>query len=139
MTGIKGLLSTKDTPSGPQVRVADFLLQQIGAIRGTQFPSYQEFRMTGPTPDPITPSGQVVTNVNSDTPNLQEQILNQLSSLKALVKLHNDTPSGKVTLIRLSFGDEPGPDPPGGPEVEELKGRDEDLETPQGNTQVSPK
>ncbi|GKB95605.1 hypothetical protein Tco_0981742 [Tanacetum coccineum] len=94
--------------------------------------------MMGPTPDLITPSGQVVTNVNSDTPNLQEQILNQLSSLKALVKLHNDTPSGKVTPIRLSFGDEPGPDPPGGPEVEELKGRDEDLRKPHKEILKSP-
>ncbi|GJS41869.1 reverse transcriptase domain-containing protein [Tanacetum coccineum] len=94
--------------------------------------------MTGPTPDPITPSGQVITNVNNDTPNLQEQILNQLSSLKALVKLHNDTPSRKVTPIRLSFRDEPGPDPPGGPDVEELKGRDKDHQKPHKEILKSP-
>ncbi|GJU75073.1 reverse transcriptase domain-containing protein [Tanacetum coccineum] len=94
--------------------------------------------MMGPTPDLITPSGQVITNVNSDTPNLQEQILNQLSSLKALVKLHNGTPSGKVTSHGLSFGDKPGPDPPGGPEVEELKGRDEDLRKPHKEILKSP-
>nr|GEU56293.1 reverse transcriptase domain-containing protein [Tanacetum cinerariifolium] len=65
-----------------------------------------------------------------DAPNLQEQILNQLSSLKSLVKLHNETPSERVTPIRLSFRDEPGPDSPKGPEVEESKDKDEDLWKP---------
>nr|GEV05952.1 reverse transcriptase domain-containing protein [Tanacetum cinerariifolium] len=72
------------------------------------------------------------------TPNLKEQILNQLSSLKALVKLHNEIPLGRVTPIRLSFGDEPGPDLPKGPEVEESKDKDEDLRKPHKEVLKSP-
>nr|GEV17989.1 hypothetical protein [Tanacetum cinerariifolium] len=90
--------------------------------------------MTSPTFDPHTLTNQVITNANSDTPNLQEQILNQLSLLKSLVKLHNDTPSERVTPIRLSFRDEPGTDPPKGPEVEESKDKDEDLYKPHKET-----
>ncbi|GJY65001.1 hypothetical protein Tco_0466461 [Tanacetum coccineum] len=41
---------------------------------------------------------------------LKEQILNHISSLKALVQLHNESPTGLVKPIRLSFDDEERPE-----------------------------
>ncbi|GJX71341.1 reverse transcriptase domain-containing protein [Tanacetum coccineum] len=90
-------------PEGYQNRK---LLQQIGAIRGTRLLNYQEFRMTGPTSDPTTPVNRTDTNNPNDPPNLQEQILNHISSLKALVQLHNESPTGSIRPIRLSVEDE---------------------------------
>ncbi|GJW79131.1 hypothetical protein Tco_0140813 [Tanacetum coccineum] len=63
--------------------------------------------MMGPTSDPIKPTNQTTTNTNPNDPtNLQDQILNHISSLKALVQLHNESPTGLVRPIRLSFDDE---------------------------------
>ncbi|GJY84917.1 reverse transcriptase domain-containing protein [Tanacetum coccineum] len=62
--------------------------------------------MTGPTSDPTTPTNQTTTNTNPNDPtNLQDQILNHIS-LKALVQLHNESPTGLVRPIRLSFDEE---------------------------------
>ncbi|GKD96717.1 hypothetical protein Tco_1380614 [Tanacetum coccineum] len=66
--------------------------------------------MTGPTPDPATPVNQVTMN-NDDTnesPSLQDQILDQMSSLKALIKQHNERSRAMIRPIRLSVDDEDG-------------------------------
>nr|GEU91231.1 hypothetical protein [Tanacetum cinerariifolium] len=64
--------------------------------------------MTGPTPDPVTPLNRVVENNNpNNSHSLQDQILNHMSSLEALIKQHNEraeTPI--VTPIRLTFHDD---------------------------------
>ncbi|GJU88669.1 reverse transcriptase domain-containing protein [Tanacetum coccineum] len=73
------------------------LLQQIGAIRRILFPNYLEFRMTGPTPEPITPDQSL---------SLQDQILNHVSSLETLIKQHNEKSGALITPIRLTFGEE---------------------------------
>ncbi|GKB18095.1 hypothetical protein Tco_0852018 [Tanacetum coccineum] len=66
--------------------------------------------MTFPTLDPTTPVNQTATGSNpNNPPNLQDQILNHISSLKALVQLHNESPIGLVRPIRLSFDNEGGP------------------------------
>nr|GEV88570.1 hypothetical protein [Tanacetum cinerariifolium] len=71
------------------------LLQQIGAIRGTLFPNYLEFRMTGPE------------QFTLDQPlRLQDQILNHVSSLETLIKEHNEKAGALITPIRLTFGEE---------------------------------
>ncbi|GJU33955.1 hypothetical protein Tco_1182309 [Tanacetum coccineum] len=59
-------------------------------------PNCQEFRMTGPTPDSVTPVKQVARNDDNpnNSPSLQDQILNHMSSLKL------------IEPIRLTFGDE---------------------------------
>ncbi|GJW48527.1 hypothetical protein Tco_0080173 [Tanacetum coccineum] len=81
------------------------LPQQIGAIRGTLFLNCLEFRMTGPTPDPTTPK---------QSPSLQDQILNHISSLETLIKHHNEKAETLITPIRLTLGEE----------VESSKGKD---------------
>ncbi|GJS94144.1 reverse transcriptase domain-containing protein [Tanacetum coccineum] len=77
--------------------------------------------MTGTTSDPITPVNRTDTNLPNDLPNLQEQILNHISSLKALVQLHNESPTGSVRPIRLSFDDEERPKEKHDEEPEDLR------------------
>ncbi|GJV64291.1 hypothetical protein Tco_1475119 [Tanacetum coccineum] len=66
--------------------------------------------MTGPTLDSSTPINRTNTDDPNNPPNLQEQILNHISSLKALVQLHNESPTGLVTHIRLDFDDQEKPE-----------------------------
>ncbi|GKA83832.1 hypothetical protein Tco_0805427 [Tanacetum coccineum] len=66
--------------------------------------------MTGPTSDPTTPVNRIDTNDPNNPPNLQEQILDHISSLKSLVQLHNESPTGSVKPIQLSFEDEGRPE-----------------------------
>ncbi|GJY27395.1 multidrug resistance-associated protein 5 [Tanacetum coccineum] len=65
-------------------------------------------RMTCPTPDLVTPANRVSRNDDNpdDSPSLQDQILEQMSSLKALIKHHNNRVGTLVEPIRLTFGDE---------------------------------
>nr|GEU61937.1 reverse transcriptase domain-containing protein [Tanacetum cinerariifolium] len=65
-------------------------------------------RMTGPTLDPVTPVNRVARNNDNpdDSLSLQDQILDQMSSLKALIKQHNDRAETLVEPIRLTFSDE---------------------------------
>nr|GEZ22134.1 hypothetical protein [Tanacetum cinerariifolium] len=82
--------------------------------------NYQEFRMTGPTP--ITPINRTNTNTDQDgSPDLQDQILSHISSLKALVQKHNESPTGLLKPIRLSFDNEGGPEEEHDEELEELR------------------
>ncbi|GJU87168.1 reverse transcriptase domain-containing protein [Tanacetum coccineum] len=53
--------------------------------------------MTGPTPEPITPN---------QSPSLQDQILNHVSSLETLIRQHNEKSGTLITPIRLTFGEE---------------------------------
>ncbi|GKF84044.1 hypothetical protein Tco_0248942 [Tanacetum coccineum] len=53
--------------------------------------------MTGPTPEPTTPN---------QSPSLQDQILNHVSSLETLIKQHNKKCGTLITPIRLTFGEE---------------------------------
>nr|GEW45694.1 hypothetical protein [Tanacetum cinerariifolium] len=68
--------------------------------------------MTGPTSKPVTPVNQVTRNDDNpnDSPNLQDQILDHVSSLKALIKQHNEISRALIEPIRLSFGEEDGND-----------------------------
>ncbi|GJS23947.1 reverse transcriptase domain-containing protein [Tanacetum coccineum] len=66
--------------------------------------------LQGPTSDPTTPVNRIDTNDPNNPPNLQEQILGRVSSLKALVQLHNESPTGSVKPIWLSFDDEGRPE-----------------------------
>ncbi|GJT23751.1 reverse transcriptase domain-containing protein [Tanacetum coccineum] len=102
-------ISGRRYPRTPEGRRSRKLLQQIGTIRGTQLLNYHKLRMTGPISDPTTPVNRVDTNEPNDSPNIQEQILNHISSLKALVQLHNESPTGSVKPIRLTFDDEEQP------------------------------
>ncbi|GJY52127.1 reverse transcriptase domain-containing protein [Tanacetum coccineum] len=78
--------------------------------------------MTGPTPDPTTPVNRTATGSNpNNPPNLQDQILNHISSLNALVQLHNELPTGLVRPIRLSFDNEGGPEEKNDEEPENLR------------------
>ncbi|GKD52694.1 hypothetical protein Tco_1281670 [Tanacetum coccineum] len=86
--------------------------------------------LEGPISDPTTPVNRVDTNEPNDPPNLQEQILNHISSLKALVQLHNESPTGSVKPIRLSFDDEEQP--------EEKLEEPEDLRKPYKEVLKSP-
>ncbi|GKB80560.1 hypothetical protein Tco_0947455 [Tanacetum coccineum] len=95
----------------PKGHRSKILPQQIGAIRGTPIPNYQELRMAGPTSEPITPLNRVTgsnNNNNDHSPSLQDQILNHISSLKTLIKEHNKKAGTLITPIRLTFGDEGG-------------------------------
>ncbi|GKC04053.1 reverse transcriptase domain-containing protein [Tanacetum coccineum] len=67
--------------------------------------------MTGPTSEPVTPVNRVAgsSNNNNHSPNLQDQILNHISSLEALIKEHNEKSDAQVTPIRLTFGSEDEP------------------------------
>ncbi|GJS75913.1 hypothetical protein Tco_0725794 [Tanacetum coccineum] len=85
------------------------LHQQISATRRTQLLNYQEFRMADPTL--TTPVNRTNTNTDqNDPPDLQDQILNHISLLKALVQKHNESPMGLLKPIRLSFDNEGGPE-----------------------------
>nr|GEW85210.1 reverse transcriptase domain-containing protein [Tanacetum cinerariifolium] len=53
--------------------------------------------MTGPTPEPTTPN---------QSPSLQDQILNHVSSLETLIKQYNEKSGMLITPIRLTFGEE---------------------------------
>ncbi|GJX53731.1 reverse transcriptase domain-containing protein [Tanacetum coccineum] len=53
--------------------------------------------MIGPTPDQTTPDQSL---------NLQDQILNHISLLEALIKQHNEKAETLITHIRLTFGEE---------------------------------
>ncbi|GKF59216.1 hypothetical protein Tco_0176002 [Tanacetum coccineum] len=78
--------------------------------------------MIGPTPDPTTSVNRTATGSNpNNPPNLQDQILNHISSLKALIQLHNESPTGLVRPIRLSFDNEGGPEEKRDEEPEDLQ------------------
>ncbi|GJS19165.1 hypothetical protein Tco_0447797 [Tanacetum coccineum] len=78
--------------------------------------------MTGPTPDPTTPVNRTATGSNpNNPPDLQDQILNHISLLKALVQLHNESPTGLVRPICLSFDNEGGPKEKNEKEPEDLR------------------
>ncbi|GJZ72720.1 hypothetical protein Tco_0636866 [Tanacetum coccineum] len=116
------------------------LLQQIGVIRGTLIPNYQEPGMTGPTSEPFTPLNRASgSNDNHDhSPSLQDQILNHISSLETLIKEHNAKSGAPITPIRLTFGDEEGGDKgkdKGKGPVEEVDG---DLKKPYKEVLKSP-
>ncbi|GJW29364.1 reverse transcriptase domain-containing protein [Tanacetum coccineum] len=53
--------------------------------------------MTGPTFNPTTPN---------QSPSLQDQILNHISSLETLIKQHNEKAGALITPIRLTFSEE---------------------------------
>ncbi|GJV67410.1 hypothetical protein Tco_1482919 [Tanacetum coccineum] len=87
--------------------------------------------MIGPTSDPTTPVNRTDDDNPNNPPNLQDRILNHISSLKALVQLHNESPTGLLRPIRLSFDDVRGP-------KEKHDEEPEDLRKPiQGGAQVS--
>nr|GEV50240.1 hypothetical protein [Tanacetum cinerariifolium] len=107
----------------------NIILQQIGAICETILPNCLELRMTGPTPDPTTPD---------QSPSLQDQILNHISSLETLIKQRNEKVRTLITPICLTFGEEgdrnKGKDKGKGP-VEEV---DDDLKKPYKEVLKSP-
>ncbi|GJX54060.1 hypothetical protein Tco_0282429 [Tanacetum coccineum] len=107
-TGTLNYQGLKGPDSEPGSHRDKILLQQIGVIHGTQIQNYQEFRMTGPTSDPVTPLNRIVENNNpNNSPNLQDQILSHMSSLEALIKQHNERAETHiVTPIRLTFHDD---------------------------------
>ncbi|GJR02453.1 reverse transcriptase domain-containing protein [Tanacetum coccineum] len=96
--------------------------------------------LEGPTPDLSTPLNQGMENNNNldRSPSLQDQILNHISSLKNLIKQHNEKAVTLITPIRLTFGEEregdKGKDKGKGP-VEEV---DEDLKRPYKEVLKSP-
>ncbi|GKC69193.1 hypothetical protein Tco_1115076 [Tanacetum coccineum] len=95
--------------------------------------------MTGPTPDPVTPVNQVVRNDNpNNLPSLQDQILNYMSSLKALIKQHDEKFGTLIELICLTFDDEENGDKAKCSKkgTEEVKGRGP-LEAIQGGPEIS--
>ncbi|GJS04173.1 hypothetical protein Tco_0320681, partial [Tanacetum coccineum] len=69
------------TPIHPKVGEQDFTSRNWRHL-WDQSSNYQSFRMTGPTPELVTPVNQVTGN--DDNPN------NSPSSLKALIKQHNE-------------------------------------------------
>ncbi|GJZ97952.1 hypothetical protein Tco_0670405 [Tanacetum coccineum] len=86
-------------------------------------------RMTGPTPDPVTPLNRVTENNDNqnNSPSLQDQILSHISSLETLIKQHIERAGTLITPIRLTFDGEEesnkGEDNNKGPGKE----KDEDL------------
>nr|GEX29682.1 reverse transcriptase domain-containing protein [Tanacetum cinerariifolium] len=68
--------------------------------------------MMGLTSEPVTPVNQATRNNDNpnNSPSLQDQILDHVSSLKALIKQHNERCGTLIEPIRLSFGDEDGSD-----------------------------
>nr|GEV88528.1 hypothetical protein [Tanacetum cinerariifolium] len=125
----------------PEGHRSKMLHQQIGAIRGTQIPNYQELRMTGPTSESVTPLNCVTRNSNNSdhSPSLQDQILNHISSLETLIKEHNEKAGTLITPIRLTFGNEDEQD-----DTRKDKGKgpaeevDEDLKKPYKEVLKSP-
>ncbi|GKC54485.1 hypothetical protein Tco_1077230 [Tanacetum coccineum] len=53
--------------------------------------------MIGPTPNPTTPD---------QSPSLQDQILNHISSFETIIKQHNEKARALITPIRLTFDEE---------------------------------
>nr|GEU29639.1 reverse transcriptase domain-containing protein [Tanacetum cinerariifolium] len=88
--------------------------------------------MIGPTPNPVTPANLVTRNDDNpnNSPSLQDQILDHMASLKALIKHYNEKSETLMEPIRLTFGDEEDGDKlkAGGKGTEEEK--DEDLQKP---------
>ncbi|GKE42751.1 hypothetical protein Tco_1470035 [Tanacetum coccineum] len=85
--------------------------------------------MTDPTPDPTTPD---------QSPSLQDQILNHISSLETLIKQHNEKARTLITPIRLTFdeeGDSSKRKDKGKGPVEEV---DDDLKKPYKEVLKSP-
>ncbi|GJS01216.1 hypothetical protein Tco_0317724 [Tanacetum coccineum] len=79
------------------------------------------FLCVGPTSDPTTPVNRIDDDNPNYPPNLQDQILNHISSLKALIQLHNESPTGLVRPIQLSFDDVRGPEEKHDEEPEDLR------------------
>ncbi|GJZ98024.1 hypothetical protein Tco_0670477 [Tanacetum coccineum] len=88
--------------------------------------------MTGPTPDPVTPINQVTRNDDNpnNSPSLQDQILDHMSSLKALIKQHNERSGILIEPIRLTFGDEEECDKGKKVDKGDEEEEDEDLQKP---------
>ncbi|GKC61748.1 hypothetical protein Tco_1089346 [Tanacetum coccineum] len=89
--------STQESLEYLKVTRARIYLNKLTPSVGPLFLNYLEFRMTGPTPEPITPN---------QSPSLQDQILNHVSSLETLIKQHNERSGTLITPIRLTFGEE---------------------------------
>ncbi|GKF68999.1 hypothetical protein Tco_0198678 [Tanacetum coccineum] len=84
--------------------------------------------MTGPTPEPTTPN---------QSPSLQDQILNHVSSLETLIKQHNKKCGTLITPIRLTFEEEV--DTNSGKDKEKgAAGVDDDLKRPYKEVLESP-
>nr|GEW27995.1 hypothetical protein [Tanacetum cinerariifolium] len=82
----------------------------------------------GPTTEPITPVNQTPRNNDNpnDTPSLQDHILDHISSLKSLIKEHNERFETLTEPIRLTFGDEGKDD----------KGKDNDGKAEEGEEDI---
>ncbi|GKA20271.1 putative ribonuclease H-like domain-containing protein [Tanacetum coccineum] len=90
------------------------------------------FRLRGPTPDPVTPVNQVTRNDDNpnNSPSLQDQILDHMSSLKVLFKQHNERSGILIEPIRLTFSDEEGCDKGKKVDKGDEEEEDEDLQKP---------
>ncbi|GKB59586.1 hypothetical protein Tco_0915772 [Tanacetum coccineum] len=88
--------------------------------------------MTGPTPDPVTPINQVTRNNDNpnNSPSLQDQILDHVSSLKALIKQHNERSGTLIEPIRLTLSEKDGGDKGKGIDKGAEEEDDEDLQKP---------
>nr|GEX42488.1 reverse transcriptase domain-containing protein [Tanacetum cinerariifolium] len=84
----------------------------------------------GPTSESVTPINQVTRNEDNknDSPSLQDQILDHVSSLKALIKQHNKMSGTLIKPIRLSFEDGEGNDKGENTNEEMGNTKDEDLQ-----------
>nr|GEW99029.1 hypothetical protein [Tanacetum cinerariifolium] len=96
--------------------------------------------MTCPTSESITPVNQVTRNNDNpnNSPSLQDQILDHVSSLKSLIKKHNERPETLIKPIHLSFSDEDGSDKRKGVDKGSRDAEDEDLQKPYKEVLRSP-
>nr|GFC24942.1 reverse transcriptase domain-containing protein [Tanacetum cinerariifolium] len=96
--------------------------------------------MMGLTSEPVTPVNQATRNNDNpnNSPSLQDQILDHVSSLKALIKQHNERCGTLIEPIRLSFGDEDGSDKGKGVDKGDEDAKDEDLQKPYKEVLKSP-
>ncbi|GJR29539.1 reverse transcriptase domain-containing protein [Tanacetum coccineum] len=103
--------AAEGTPIHPEAGEQDFTSTNW-RHQWDQSSNYQSFQMMGPTHDPVTLVNQVTRNNDNlnNSPSLQDQILNHVSSLKALIKQHNERSGTLIEPIWLSFGDEDGND-----------------------------
>ncbi|GKC58528.1 reverse transcriptase domain-containing protein [Tanacetum coccineum] len=85
--------------------------------------------MTGPTFNPTTPN---------QSPSLQNQILNHISSLETLIKQHNEKAEALITPIRLTFSEEEDSSKGKGKEKGATEEMDDDLKKPYKEVLKSP-
>ncbi|GKC72199.1 DNA polymerase delta small subunit [Tanacetum coccineum] len=108
--------------------------------KGLSYSKNHKSPTAGPTPDPVTPVNLFARNDDNpnNLPSLQDQILDHMFSLKALIKHHNEKSGTLMEPIRLTFDDEEEGDKAKACSKGTEEEKEEDLQKPYKEVLKSP-